>query len=131
VKNQQGLRGARHLIIGQMGVTLLMTAIAALVSGRVAALSTLLGGLVSLVPNALFAINVFKYQGARAAKQIVNSFYKGEALKIVLSVIMFSLVFILFNIKPLVFFAAYIMVQMVIWFSPLIFVNKQNRPKSD
>jgi ATP synthase protein I len=128
VKNQQGLRGARRLLACQLGLTLLIAAAAALISGATAALSAILGGLVSAIPTAYFARKLFRYQGARAAKQIVNSFYKGEALKIVLSIILFALVFIFSNIIPVVFFATYIVVQIVLWFAPLLFANKQNRP---
>lgn len=96
-----------------------------------AAKSALLGGLVYLIPNAYFAIKLFKYQGARAARQIVNSFYKGEALKIGLSVFLFTAVFIWCKITPLAFFSSYVLVLMTHWFAPWIIVNKQNRPKSD
>ena len=131
VKNKHGLRGAYRLFASQLGITLLIALIAALVSGGMAAKSAVLGGLLSVLPNALFARKLFQYQGARAAKQIVNSFYYGEALKIVMSIILFALVFAFCSIKPVVFFATYIVVQMVLWFAPLLFANKQNRPESD
>jgi ATP synthase protein I len=131
VKNQQGLHGAYRLFAWQLSITMLLATVAILASGLTAAISALLGGLVSIVPNIYFALKLFRYQGARAAKQIVNSFYKGEAAKIALSVLMFALVFKFFTIIPLVFFAVYIVVQMVVWFAPLIFANKQNRPESD
>lgn len=107
-----------------MAVATLVAVIIAPMQGMNAALSALLGGLVSALPNALFILAAFKYHGARSAKQIVNSFYKGEALKIGLSILLFSLVFLLYTITPLIFFAAYILAQMVIWFAPLIVVNK-------
>ena len=104
--------------------------IALLFSGMLAAISAGLGGLVSIVPNAYFARKLFQYQGARAARQIVNNFYKGEAMKLLLTVALFAMVFKWFNIVPWVFFVVYIVTQMVFWFSPLIF-NHQNRPESD
>ena len=131
MKNQQGLRGARRLFACQLGVTLVVSAGLAILTSSRSGISALFGGLVSAVPNALFAMKLFQHQGARAAKQIVNSFYIGEALKIVVSIILFALVFIFFRIVPLVFFATYIVVQMMVWFAPLIFDNKQNRPESD
>jgi ATP synthase protein I len=96
-----------------------------------AGLSALLGGLVYIIPNAYFASKLFKHQGARAAKQIVSSFYKGEALKIVLSIFLFTAVFVLFRITPLAFFISYITVLMTHWLAPLIIVNKLNGPQSD
>nr|WP_019215647.1 ATP synthase subunit I [Legionella tunisiensis] len=69
------------------------------------AISAILGGLVAVIPSALFAKKLFHHQGARAARQIVKSFYIGEALKILSSVILFTLVFVLFKVAPLAFFS--------------------------
>lgn len=123
--------GIVRLWLVQSGVTLVFAALCALVYGTNAASSALLGGIVYIIPNAYFASKLFKHQGARSAKQIVNSFYKGEALKIVISILLFTAVFLLFKITPLAFFASYIMTLMTHWFAPLIIVNKQNRPESD
>lgn len=131
MKNRQGLQGAQRLIACQVVITILLATIAILLSGTLAMVSVLLGGLVSIVPNAYFARKMFQYQGAREAKQIVSSFYKGEAMKIVLSIALFAIVFKYFKIVPWMFFAVYITVQMVIWFAPLIFNNNRNRPESD
>jgi ATP synthase protein I len=108
-----------------------MAVIALVFIGVEAARSVVLGGVVSVVPNAYFAKKLFQHQGARAARQIVNSFYSGEALKLALTFVLFAMVFKLFNIVPLVFFAAYILAQMVFWFAPLIFDYNRNRPESD
>ena len=131
MNKQLSKRGIVRLWLVQLGTTLIFAALCALVSGANAASSALLGGMVCIVPNAYFARKLFKYQGARSAKQIVNSFYKGEAIKIILSVILFSAVFAWVKITPLAFFASYIMILMTHWFAPLIIVNKQNRPESD
>jgi ATP synthase protein I len=115
----------------QLGITLILSVLCALFYNINAAISALLGGLVCIIPNACFASKLFKHQGARAAKQIVNSFYKGEALKIFLSIFLFTAVFVLCRITPLAFFASYILILMTHWFAPWIIVNKQNRPESD
>jgi len=111
----------------QLIFVLLISGVSAFLSGTRAAGSALLGGMVYLIPNALFAIKLFKYQGARAARQIVNSFYKGEAIKIGLSMLLFTAVFMWVKIIPLAFFSAYILVLMTHWFAPLFIVNKQKR----
>ena len=131
MRNWQGLLGARRLMVCQLSVTVAIAIIALLLSGATACKSALLGGLVSALPNACFARMMFQHQGAHAAKQIVNSFYKGEALKMVLTIILFTAVFKFFIIMPFVFFAVYIVAQMVFWFAPLIFVSNKNRPESD
>lgn len=124
VKNQQGARGARRLLLVQLGITMLIAVIAGLFGNGTAAFSAVTGGIVCIVPNAYFASKLFQHNGARAARQIVNGFYKGEALKLVLSVALFALVFKYLKVNPLVFFVAYIAAQMVFWFAPLIIVNK-------
>lgn len=131
MNKQLNKRGIQRLWLLQMAITLIVTAVCALTRNANAAISALLGGLVCIIPNAYFASKLFKHQGARAAKQIVNSFYKGEALKIVMSVFLFTVVFGLFRITPLAFFVSYILILMSHWFAPWVMVNKQNRPESD
>lgn len=131
VNKQLNKRGIIRLWLIQLGITLIIAALCALLSNMNAAISALLGGMVCIIPNAYFASTVFKHQGARAAKQIVNSFYKGEALKIILSIFLFTLVFVYCRITPFAFFASYILVLMTHWFAPWIIVNKLNRPESD
>src|SRR5690554_5129880 len=53
--------------------------------GTGTALSALLGGGIALLANAWFARQVFRYCGARQARRIAHSFYRGEAGKFVLS----------------------------------------------
>lgn len=117
----QRFGGVRRLLLGQILITILLALAAGLISGVTAMTSVLLGGIVHIVPNAYFAKKMFRYQGARAAKKIVRSFYQGEALKILLSVALFALVFHFFTIIAWLFFATYILVQMVFWFAPLFF----------
>lgn len=115
-----------RLWLVQLGLTLISAGACAVAFNVNAAISALLGGLVCILPNVLFAIKLFKYQGARAARQIVNNFYKGEALKIFLSIFLFTAVFVYYRVSPLAFFGTYIVIQMTHWFAPWI-INKQNR----
>jgi ATP synthase protein I len=131
VNKQLSRHGIVRLWLVQIGVISIITLVCAIAVNINAAKSALLGGLVYIIPNAYFAIKLFQYQGARAAKQIVNGFYKGEALKIILSMLLFTLVFVFCKVTPLPFFASYIVVLMTHWFTPWIMVNKQNRHKSD
>lgn len=131
VKDRRSVRGVIRLAGTQLATSVLIALVFLLTSGTKEALSAILGGLVAVIPSILFARKLFRYQGARAARQIVKSFYIGEALKILSSVILFTLVFVLFKVAPLAFFFTYIMVLMNHWFAPLIFANKQNRPESD
>ncbi len=124
-------RGIMRLWLVQLGVTLVLAVLSTVLFNINAGFSAILGGLVCIIPNACFASQLFQHEGARAAKQIVSGFYKGEALKIVLSIFLFTAVFVLCRITPLAFFASYIIVLMTHWFAPWIIINKQNRPESD
>lgn len=125
MNKQLHARGIRRLWLIQFGVVFFVTLLCALFYGVKVANSVVLGGLVCLIPNMYFASNLFKYRGAQAAKQIVSSFYKGEALKIVMSMFLFTIVFVLCRINPIAFFASYSVVLITHWFTPWIIVNKQ------
>jgi ATP synthase protein I len=61
--------------------------------------SVFLGGMVSTLPNAYFAIKAFRYSGARQMPQVLKSFYAGESGKMIITAVMFALVFA--GVKPL------------------------------
>lgn len=131
VKFQHGIQGPQRLLLLQAVITVLLSVVVGLYGGYLAAASAVLGGLTCLLPNVCLAVVMFRHRGANRAKLIVNSFYKGEAGKLALTILLFALVFKYTKIIPMVFFAVYIMVQMGFWFAPLIVENNRNRPESD
>lgn len=94
-----------------------------MISGKQAALSALIGGLVAIIPDACFAWMIFRYSGARAARQIVNSFYKGAGLKFLLLIVLLSLVFMYWTVVPLAFFLAFFVAQLGYWILPWLTKN--------
>lgn len=93
----------------------------ALISGRVAAYSSLIGGVLFTVPQLYFGFKAFLYSGARAIQNIVTSFYKGESTKILVIACGFAVVFNF--VKPLDYFALYftfISVLVVNCFTPYL-----------
>jgi ATP synthase protein I len=74
-------------------VVLVFVSLAFLLRGQVAGYSALLGGLIFLIPHGYFALKAFRYAGARSAKKIMSSFYQGEAGKLILCAILFTMVF--------------------------------------
>ena len=82
--------------------------------------SAFIGGLICLVPNLVFVIYAYRYGGARAAKNIASSFYKGEALKLMLTALMFAATFILVPISIGPLMTTYVVCLMAYWASPLI-----------
>lgn len=124
MKKKLNIAGVKRLLAVQLMLPLLIAGFLFAIYGKDQALSALLGGFVGFAPSLLFAINLFKKQGARAARQIVRSFYIGEFLKIISSMVLFTLVFMLYKVSPLAFFLTYITVVMTYWLAPLLIDKK-------
>ena len=74
------------------GLLVLATGAAALVepdAGR----SVAMGGLIFLLPHAWFAERVFRRQGARAAREVAQGFYRAEAGKFLVTAAGFAAAF--------------------------------------
>ncbi|TBU75453.1 F0F1 ATP synthase subunit I [Phytopseudomonas daroniae] len=109
------------VLVVQLIVVLLLAAALWQWRGAVAGYSGLCGGLIAWLPNLYFAHKAFRFSGARAAQAIVRSFYAGEAGKLVLTAVLFALVFA--GVKPLdalVLFGVFLLTQLVNWFAPLL-----------
>jgi ATP synthase protein I len=97
--------------------------------GAVEGYSGFYGGLIAWLPNLYFAHKAFRFSGARAAKAIMRSFYAGEAGKLILTAVLFALLFA--GVKPLsalAVFGVFVLTQSVGWFSPLLIRAKHSRP---
>ncbi|MBO3275946.1 F0F1 ATP synthase subunit I [Pseudomonas schmalbachii] len=120
---------ASRLLLVQLVVVLFAAAVLWLSRGTVAGYSALLGGLIAWLPNLYFAYKAFRYSGARSARLIVRSFYAGEAGKLILTAVLFALVFV--GVKPieaLSLFGVYLLTLMVSWCAPLLMRNTFTRP---
>ena len=92
-----------------------------LFAGGLNSYSFLLGAFCSLVPSVYMAWRIFGHKGVRPAKEVVRSFYRGEAGKLVMTVVLLSLVFLL--IKPLsagYFFSGFGFAILSHWLSPVL-----------
>jgi ATP synthase protein I len=88
----------------------------ALIKGTGAATAVGLGAGIAVVGNSYFVLQAFRYAGAGQASQIVRSFYKGEAGKFVITVLLFAAVFAW--VKPLQvgwLLTGFILEQLVVW----------------
>jgi len=79
--------------IVQFLLCIAVTLIALLTLNLVTAYSILLGGFISIVPNGYFAWKAFRYRGARNTPLIVKSFYAGETGKLIMTGVLFAVVF--------------------------------------
>jgi ATP synthase protein I len=90
---------------------------AGLVAGiwdRVAVLSLVLGGMISIIPNAYFAHRVFRDSGARMMEKVVRNFFLAEVVKLVLAGTGFALVFSrVKSVEEVFLFAGFLVAHLV------------------
>jgi ATP synthase protein I len=79
----------------QIAAMVLLSGLALMVLGPIAARSALLGGVISTLPSTYFAYKVMGPSGARAMERVVRGAYLGELIKLVLIGTGFALTFVL------------------------------------
>ena len=116
------LRLAAFKLIAFQGCIAVVSAVIVFVGWGVSAgLSALAGGLVSVLPNFVFAAYSFRYAGASKANQVFDSIKRGNGLKFLLTICLFALVFKYFTVMALPFFCCYILVMFSQWAAPIFF----------
>ena len=102
------------VLIGQIGVGAVLAAAIWGIFGHVAGYSALLGSLTCVIPNTFLALRLVASRRDPGAKALIRAAYIGELGKVGLTVLMFSIVFVL--VKPLsapALFAGFIATQLV------------------
>ena len=102
------------LLVVQAGVGVGLAAILWGAGGTVAGYSALLGGLITVLPNAFLALRLALPRRDPGAQALVRAAYVGELGKFALTVLFFSLVFTM--VRPLsaaALFAGFIATQLV------------------
>lgn len=89
--------------------------------GLAAALSGLTGGAVAVIPSFIFAMYAFRFVGATSVKMVAASFYRGQSLKLLTTVVLFIIAFKFLNviIEPLM--VTFIITSLTHWFAPIYF----------
>ena len=108
------------IVLLQTAVTSGLAAILLVLVNTNVAMSSIAGGLASIVPTIMFAMILFRYPDTAAAKKILNGLYLGEFCKIIIAIIMFSIIFMALPIHPMYFFITYIIVNMSFWLALII-----------
>lgn len=118
--HNQGMRYAWKIVFIQLIALIILAILCLGISGMRSAASFIFGGLVNVLPNVCFARMLFKYSGALRAKNIVYGFYIGEATKLVLTFILFALIFKYTNLDPMFLFWGLVVAQIAFWIAPQI-----------
>ena len=102
------------VLVGQIGVGLVLAAALWGLLGPVAGYSALLGSLTCVIPNGFLALRLVAPRRDPGARALMRAAYIGELGKLGLTVLMFSIVFVL--VRPLsagALFAGFIAAQLV------------------
>ncbi len=83
---------AYRIVFWQLVSVVVIACIALLIKGQQTGLAVLLGGLAYGLPNLFFVFRVFRYAGAHQMTKFVAAFFLGEALKLILSSILFLVI---------------------------------------
>jgi ATP synthase protein I len=100
-------------------IVIVITLIIYFILGASYAISALAGGLVAIVPNIVFALKAFQYAGAQSSKKVVESFFSGVKLKMVLTALLFALAFKFLVLLPIPFFVTFCLVMVMPLITPL------------
>ena len=102
------------VLVGQIGIGSVLTVALWVLYGDVAGYSALLGALTCVIPNAFLALRLAVPRRDPGARALIQAAYIGELGKLGLTVLMFSMVFVL--VRPLsaaALFAGFIAAQLM------------------
>ncbi len=123
--NNKLTSAGRKLALQQNAIAILVVLFCSLLTyfcwGLLHAKSTLVAGVVAIIPNIVFALKAFKYAGAKSSKLVVESFFSGVKLKMVLTALLFALAFKFLVLLPIPFFVMFSLVMVLPLLTPFVF----------
>jgi ATP synthase protein I len=111
----QARRVAYSVVLWQGAVTIVVALVSYAMSGRLAAVSALVGGGISTLASLVMAALSFRRSSLANAYNAVRGFYVGEAAKLATVVVLFIVVLRTMKVSPLAMFAAYVATFFVYW----------------
>lgn len=112
------------IVLAQSGVVFLVAIVFLVASSHRAALATVCGGLVNILPGYFYAARLFSNVSPRAIMRIMFIFYTGEVLKLVVSVGLFIALLAFFKFPLLPYFLGYLVAALAFCVAPLWLMNK-------
>ncbi|MFB0982213.1 MAG: ATP synthase subunit I [Alteromonadaceae bacterium] len=118
-------KAGQKIACQQIGFSILVVLICTLFTyfywGLLSAQSVIAGGVVTVIPNCLFAFKAFKYAGASASKLVIKSFFSGVKLKMLLMAVLLIFAFKIMVILPIAFFGTFFLVMALPLLTPFLF----------
>jgi len=125
IKSNPLVKPGRKFAYQQIGISVSIVLVCTLITffiwGLTHAQSVLAGGVIGIIPNIIFAYKAFKYAGARSSRLVVESFFSGVKLKMIVTALLFALAFKFLLILPLPFFGMFCLVMVLPLFTPFLF----------
>ncbi|TXL02070.1 F0F1 ATP synthase assembly protein I [Methylococcaceae bacterium HT1] len=119
MRKLQKLSVINKILAGQALIISLVIAGFFMLGNDLSSKSALYGGLAALIPNWYFARKTNKHKG-QEAKKVVRSFYAGESGKLILTAMLFALIFQDPKVDVVAVLTTYIAALTVFWFALLI-----------
>ena len=115
VELPQARRLAGSVVLGQVVITVVAALLCFVVWGRIAGLSALAGGGISVLASAALALIGFGAPAGASAERVARMFYVGEAAKLGVTVTLFVVVFLTMQVSFAALFGTYIATLFVYW----------------
>jgi ATP synthase protein I len=125
-------RTAYKIVVAQLIVSLAIAGLLLIFAGARSAYSALVGGMVGVIPGFYLAVRVFNLRPGTPAISVLQTFYLGETVKILLTVALMLMAILVLDVNLLVAFLVYLATVSVYWFA-LLFPEPglDNLKKSD
>ena len=120
------------VLFWQIGIGMVLAAALWGIYGHVAGYSALLGALTCVIPNAFLALRLAVPRRDPGARSLVRAAYLGELGKLAITVLMFSIVFVL--VRPLnaaALFAGFVVTQLMTFAGLMLRDGQQETEKAD
>lgn len=112
---RQGQKLANRVLLFQSATVMALCFITLLLFDLSTSAAVLVGGLMSIVPNSVFAAFAFRFSGASKSQLVMQSFSQGAKLKLILTVILGIVAFKGLQMAPLPLFAGFIVITISQW----------------
>ena len=103
------------VVLGQVAITVVAAIICFAVWGRLAGVSALMGGGISVLASAALVLIGFASPAGSDPERVARAFYVGEGVKLALTVFLFVVVFVNVKVSFAALFGSYIATLFVYW----------------
>lgn len=118
---KKSLKAGLKLVGLQLLIVLLLALILTVFFSVKSGYSGLAGGITFLLPNFIFVLMAFAHAGASKSKLVVREFFAGEAIKLFLTVILFTM-FLKYGALSLIpFYISFALLVISQWLAPFFF----------